>query len=267
MLAKKQNCPRIIWFQPILVIVANALNQNQTNYLYATSPQFKGIFVAGAPTFLMSNINPKRGLTNGTPVTFHSLVLDPKEDHQRMLTAMIEGNTEDVHLQYNPIHILVKITNANPVDFIGLTAVEGEVVIPLSQTHTSKTFPITVPGKLNKIKLQTTSHGIDLGFSVTLHKIQGQTCSKLIVDLNHRPFMPQVTFPELYVAVSRVRRGEDLRIMPIQPSSRNLKFLTALQPSQKLVTWMKGYNAHGDWDSKRIPTDPLPTSLTTQQKT
>lgn len=82
MLAKKQNCPRIIWFQPILVIVANGLNQNQTNYLYATSPQFKGIFVAGAPTFLMSNINPKRGLTNGTPVTFHSLVLDPKEDHQ-----------------------------------------------------------------------------------------------------------------------------------------------------------------------------------------
>lgn len=145
---------------------------------------------------------------------------------------MMQGNTEDISLQYNPLHILVKITNANPTDFIGMTAVEGEVVIPFSQTHTSKLFPITVPGKLNKIKLQTTSHEIDLGFSVTLHKIQGQTCSKLIVDLNHRSFMPQVTFSGLYVAVSRVRRGEDLRIMPIQPSSINLKFLNTLQPSK-----------------------------------
>ena len=55
----------------------------------------------------------------------------------------MEGNTEDICLQYNPLQNLVKITNANPTDFIGMTAVEGEVVIPLSQTHTSKLFPIT----------------------------------------------------------------------------------------------------------------------------
>ena len=110
------------------------------------------------------------------------------------------------------------------------------------------------------------SHGIDLGFSVTLQKIQGQTCSKLIVDLNHRPFMPQVTFPGLYMAVSRVRRGEDLRIMPIQPSSINLKFLNTLQPSKKLITWINGYNAHGDWDARLIPSELLDASLTTKRK-
>jgi hypothetical protein len=96
---------------------------------------------------------------------------------------------------------------------------------------------------------------------VALHKKQGQICSKLIVDLNHRPFIPQITFPGLYVAVSRVRRREDLRIMPIQPNSRNLIFLTTLQLSQKLV------NAYGDWDSRRIQTDPLPISVATQRKT
>ncbi len=68
---------------------------------------------------------------------------------------------------------------------------------------------------------------------VTLQKIEGQICAKLIVDLNYRSFVQQVTFTGLYVAVSRVRRGKDLRIMPIQPSSRNLKFLTTLQPSPK----------------------------------
>jgi hypothetical protein len=161
---------------------------------------------------------------------------------------------------------LVKITHADPNDFIGLTAVEGEAVIPLSQTHTSKPFAITVLGKLNKIKLQTISHGVDWGFSVTLHKIQGQTCSKLIVVLNHRPFMPQITFPGFYVAVSRVRRAQDLRIMPLQPSSYNLKFLNGLQPSKKLITWMKGYNAHGDWDARLIPSELLDTPLTAKRK-
>ena len=78
--------------------------------------------------------------------------------------------------------------------------------------------------------------------------------------------MPQVTFPGLYVAVSRVRRGEDLRIMPIQPSSINLKFLNTLQPSKKLITWMSGYNAHGDWDARRIPSELLDAPLTTKRK-
>jgi hypothetical protein len=78
--------------------------------------------------------------------------------------------------------------------------------------------------------------------------------------------MPQVTFPGLYVAVSRVRRGEDLRIMPIQPSSINLKFLNTLQPSKKLITWMNGYNAHGDWDARLIPAELLDAPPTTKRK-
>ena len=84
---------------------------------------------------------------------------------------------------------------------------------------------------------------------VALHKIQGQICSELIVDLNHRIFIPQITFSGLYVAVSRVRRREDLQIMPIQPNSRNLIFLTTLQPPQNFV------NVHGDWDLRCIQTD------------
>jgi hypothetical protein len=84
--------------------------------------------VAGAPGFLMSNINPRRGLTNGTPVTFHSLVLDPREDRERLMAAITEGNNDVVILQYNPTQVLVKITHADPDNFIGLTAVEGDVI-------------------------------------------------------------------------------------------------------------------------------------------
>jgi hypothetical protein len=31
MLAQQQHCPRLVWFQPIIVIVANGLNQTRTN--------------------------------------------------------------------------------------------------------------------------------------------------------------------------------------------------------------------------------------------
>lgn len=70
-LARTNRCARIVWYQPILGIVANGLDTSQTNFIYGTCSQFKGVFVTGEPSFLMDNINPKRGLSNGTPVTFH----------------------------------------------------------------------------------------------------------------------------------------------------------------------------------------------------
>ena len=73
----QQHWSRIVWYQPILRIVANAMDQNQVNYLYATCHRLKGIFVHGAPGFLTENINPTHGLTNGTAITYHSIVLDP----------------------------------------------------------------------------------------------------------------------------------------------------------------------------------------------
>lgn len=77
--AKHQNWPRIVWYQPILGLVANA-NQDQVNYLYGTCHRLKDIFVHGAPGFLTEDINPTHGLTNGTTITYHSLVLDPTEE-------------------------------------------------------------------------------------------------------------------------------------------------------------------------------------------
>ena len=95
----------------------------------------------------MQNINPKRGLSNGTPVTFHSLILDSRENQTTILEKMTSGNYEDIVLQYDPKYVLVNITNADPKDFIGVTAVEGQAVIPLPLSHTSKDFALNVPGQ------------------------------------------------------------------------------------------------------------------------
>lgn len=40
-LPMQRKCPRIVWYQPILGLVANAIDQTQVNYLYASSHQLK----------------------------------------------------------------------------------------------------------------------------------------------------------------------------------------------------------------------------------
>lgn len=130
-LSKRNNCPRILWNKPIDGIVANSLTLEDTNYIYNNYTQFTGVFVKGAPAYLQDNINPRRGLSNGTPITLHSLVLDPYEDVHRVLRKLMQPNEDDVRLQYNPLFVLVKLPHANPDDFIGLNVGENESSYPI----------------------------------------------------------------------------------------------------------------------------------------
>lgn len=212
--------PRIVWYRPILGIVANQLSQQETSYIYQANPQFKGCFVAGAPGFLLDNINPVRSLSNGTPVTYESIVLHPEENLNRVLALMMDPTNQDIILERPPQYINVRTKGDDPV------------TVPLPENKTVKPQKVFLPGRNQKVDLHTRTHGVDLAFAITAHKVQGQTCDRLIVDLNPRPFSPQFNFHAFYVAISRVRRGDHLRIMPLQPSVDNLNYLLKLKPSQ-----------------------------------
>lgn len=90
-LVRTNECARIVKYQPIIGIVANGLNKSQTNFIDGTCSYFRGVFMAGAPEFLTGNIHPKRGLSNGTPVTFHSLLRDSRENLNRVLVGIIHA--------------------------------------------------------------------------------------------------------------------------------------------------------------------------------
>ena len=53
------------------------------------------------------------------------------------------------------------------------------------------------------LKMKCRGHPVQLAFASTVHKIQEQTCNKIIVHLIHRPFVPQMNFHSVYVALSR----------------------------------------------------------------
>lgn len=249
----KKNCPTILWNKPTNGIVANSLTLDNTNYIYNNYTQFTGVFVKGAPAYLQDNINPRRGLSNGTPVTLHSLVLHPDEDPHRVLEELTQSNAVDARLQYNPLYVLVKLPQAHPEDLIGLSVEENEAVIPLTMNSESKAYTINLPFRKSMVLKTKKIHGYELGFAITFHKIQGQTCDKIIVDLKKRPFQPQVSFATFYVAISRVQRSLDLRLLPLHQGEKNLNHLLSLKSPKELNRWLAGFNpTNGLWEVERI---------------
>jgi hypothetical protein len=249
LLARQNGCPRILWNKPINGIVAHSLTVDDTNFIYTNYTQFTGVFVEGAPAYLQDNINPRKGLSNGTPVTLHSLVLDPNEDVARVMRHMMNPQLEDVRLQFNPLYVLVKVPNADSKDFIDSSLGLNEVIIPLAMNSESKGYTVSVPFRKPMILKAKKIHGFELGFAITFHKIQGQTCQKLVVDLNERPFQPQVSFATFYVAISRVRRSQDLRLLPLHHKGKNCDHLLSLKVPKELKKWLASYDTtSGLWN-------------------
>ena len=100
--------------------------------------------------------------------------------------------------------------------------------------------------------LQRMRHPVELGFCCTFHKIQGQTVECIILALHPRSScqLLSMSFEMLYVALTRVRSAEDIRIMscPI----KGLQHLRNLKRPACFDAWLKAYTEHGDWDSSEL---------------
>ena len=54
----------------------------------------------------------------------------------------------------------------------------------------------------------------ELGFSITIHKAMGKTIDKVILELSDRQSrFVQIDCNVFYVAISRVKRGDDIRLL------------------------------------------------------
>ena len=85
--------------------------------------------------------------------------------------------------------------------------------------------------KSRKQGLQVHGYGVELGFAMTVMKMQGQNVARVVADLESS----QWTVSALYVACSRVRFGAHLRFLPL--SARARKHLLDLTFDDSLVRW------------------------------
>jgi len=92
---------------------------------------------------LLNNISCKRKLNNGTPVTYHSLILDPRDDgpHIDDLIAHAAAG-KDLYWEYPPLWVNVIAEQADLEEFVDLTLQPGQAVIPVAPMHGAKNFKL-----------------------------------------------------------------------------------------------------------------------------
>ena len=243
-------------------------------HYYKQFPALTNYFVKNAPGYLIENINPSLGLANGTKIVYESLVLDPRDDPIAISHRIATEINPDIILNYPPIYVIVSVPDADPDRFLNTTLVEGKVVIPVKTVVRGKFINIPRRRGEKPFKVWYTPHNCELGFAVTVHKIQGQTLDRVIIDLNYRPFQPQFGFHALMVAVSRVRSSCNIRILPRQPGAPSLDYLINVKPNPTLLIWLQGFekksqNEAATWSVEKAQAalDNITTTTTTRNKT
>lgn len=89
------------------------------------------IFVAGVPGYLTEYFNPGIGLTNGTPIEYHSTKLGDREDAKTIKDNLTANPADEILLQYPPAYVFMRLPKANIDDLRDVTLVERDVVIPI----------------------------------------------------------------------------------------------------------------------------------------
>ena len=188
--------------------------------LYESVPELQELFVQGAPVYITKNICPSKKLANGTKGVLHSVTLGSVQvfDYDKVSSAQ-PGSIVDIPTPYT-VNIRSELDGA-------LVAVKHSYVPKRLQTNRT-------------LNLSVCTHSFHLCFATTFHKAQGMTLSKVIVELNNRrgrgKKLGQLNWHALYVALSRVRCAEDLRIInKLTPTS--FQYLNDLKPSADLMRW------------------------------
>jgi hypothetical protein len=99
----------------------------------------------------------------------------------------------------------------------------------------------------------------ELAFSMTIHKAQGRTIPKVVLALSHHENNNfQMKYAHIYVAMSRVRKSDDLRFLShlsgARPGDLGFKYVSTLAHCIFILDYYKGF--HGDplgqaWDSSK----------------
>jgi hypothetical protein len=211
--AEENGVPIITWKIQCRGTVINFIKDDAfLNDIYHPQSGLLGFFVQGAMAYLTENINPSKGLANGSIVYVHSLSFSDEDiitDEYIAFLKMCEDSEpgQQVHLN-NIIPNFINVEILMTPEIIKYwktsdTIVANKYVVPIGFRSRQKKFIIDI--KIhnqvfnNVLLLKDKEHRVELSFVITLHKLQGKTMPKLIIELNQRPFPPSITYNGLLV--------------------------------------------------------------------
>ena len=204
-------------------------------------PAARRYVVIGCPCYITRNNNSAAtGIVNGSYGCVHSLTWHAADE----VSEFPQGNPGEL--------IEVPVPKTINVFF------KGNVVPVAASRETT-----TKKNSQSSVYLQRNRHQVDLGFAVTYHKIQGQTLGQVILVMHHRKSkqLLSMCFEMLYVAVTRVRRASDIRVL-FFPDGKNgskakrldggLEHLKKLKRPAHFDAWLASYDKDGNWSSAEL---------------
>ncbi len=204
-------------------------------------PAARRYVVIGCPCYITRNNNSAAtGIVNGSYGCVHSISWN-KEDDVDEIPQGLPGEIIEVPVP-KTINVFLK----------------GEVVPVGAYCETT-----TKKNAQSSVYLQRNRHQVDLGFAVTYHKIQGQTLDQVILVMHRRKSkqLLSMCFEMLYVAVTRVRRASDIRVLffsDAKPGTKGkqvdggLAYLKKLKRPSYFDEWLAAYDKDGNWCSKEL---------------
>lgn len=251
---------------------------------------FWQFWVPGAPANLKSNINGELALVNGSPVTTHSLTFADQEKHQFLLdhlnghSAPPFGTEIEVEIPVS-VNMIIEptldgkpMTNKRKKQFEQLkgfsiaqpTTESSAVILPITESMTKGNggsdnnysyrtyFPLCPIATV----VSRPVFPFELSFAMTVHKAQGRTLEKVVIDLTDHPtHYARMKFAAVFVALSRVRRGSDIRLLQHTPRGKAFcpieaySYLRNLRPCRYCRAFYHGYTNTADSETEGMVWD------------
>ena len=188
------------------------LPDNKTEHLPGYLP-----LVPGMPVLLTENVATELGLSNGARGIFHQLVYEEPSADIQFQDKNFPTNTKFIT---QPKYALVEFPNCKLDSELAELRTK---IIPISISEQTFLFDVKellaqnvakaakINKKTTKISIKRKALPLIPAYSMTTHKSQGQTLSKIIIDLVTPPGPVEVA--SIYVPLSRVKRLDDLLIV------------------------------------------------------
>ena len=245
---------------------------------------FWQFFVPGVDAYLNHNINGDIALVNASQLKTHSLTLANEKKYQDVLRYIEDQNIPfGSEIEIDPPvavnMIVVQELDGKPLSTrrkkqmaklqtfsrqYNIDSKSRDIIIPLTPSmmpssddswnkYTFCTGNTLAPIAQVKVKEK---FPFDLAFSMTVHKAQGRTIKRVVVDLTDHPYpICRMKYAAVFVATSRIKKSKHIRLLePITVQNRKklYEYLPTLIPDPSIAPFLHGYSADGcPWDPNR----------------
>ena len=247
---------------------------------------FWQFWIQDAPAFLNQTLNGEMGLVNSAPITLDSMNFSNSKEFKR-IKNLISGPDKlpfgtEIEIE-PPISVNVKVSptlddkdisprRQSQLDCLqSFSIVDDHIVLPITKSMAGygakyKTYSYASGNPfspLSKVKVSE-CFPYDLAFSMTVHKAQGRTISRVVLDLTDFPSaFGRIKFAALYVAMSRVQFGCHIRLLPHTNGSspfdpmQHYKYISSLKPDRDAMAFYYGFSNSDKYSSTWSPRKAL----------